>query len=198
MLHDVRLKLWLELFKTFKFETCNIYYHACINLCLVWVTQEIFEVYSMNRTQRPKWQIINVCGYSTNNLTRTFLFFRSLKLMTISCCMPWYKSATKIGSTTLPFSRDMLSVIFPPESLSVLCKWKIYMTILVYFHNSHGQISLFSLVQNKLVVHFIKHLVHSYMVFWSTKCVQGCICIYWIYNIDTLYLGPCWVRVHLF
>ena len=85
-------------------------------------------------------------------------FLLELEIMTISCCTPWYKSATKIGSTTctVPFSRDMLSVIFPPESLSVLCKWKIYMTIHAYFYNSHGPISLFSLVQNKHVVHFIK------------------------------------------
>ena len=34
-------QLWLELFKTIKFEACNIYYQACINLCLLWVNTGI-------------------------------------------------------------------------------------------------------------------------------------------------------------
>ena len=117
----------------------------------------LFEFWSLQYESHTKTKMKdNKCMWLFYRQSDNEPFFSFWAWITISCCTSWYKSATKIGSTTVPFSRDMLSVIFPPESLSVLCKWKIYMTIHAYFYNSHGPISLFSLVQNKHVVHFIK------------------------------------------
>ena len=142
----------MELFKTIKFETYNIYYHAGINLCLVWVNTGNFWSIQNESHTKAKMKDIKCMGlFYQQSVSEPFFSFWAW--MTISCCTPWYKSATEIGSTTMTFSRDMMSVIFPPESLSVFT-W-LYM--FYYCYNSH---------------------VHTYMVFWSTKCVQGCMCIY--------------------